>query len=308
MKRFTTEKNASGEYIHFASLNDFCEQTSQEGMPVLIDALKDATSLRAKSNENAWAGSLGDLALLMTDPDRYLEETGRMLEILSADMKAHAEILREDIRRLMEDIGNFDSYVGVSGKMMNPLEMEEQKKLCGDVRMSMSDLESRLLGTGDGSDSAIEKMSERIRRSSERFAPEVEKWRKRRQESPFSVPEDTEVILEYPFKGRRSARRIDVILRRGTRYAVIEQKSWTESYESQVRPDDQADAYVEQLRSEYKDAEVRGFAYLHNQLLYNGRLYQDRGFDKNRSYLYTRIFCGSMYYTLAGFLEGSAEE
>ena len=113
------------------------------------------------------------------------------------------------------------------------------------------------------------------------------------------IPDNTEVILEYPL----GKKRIDVLLCRGNSYAVIELKQYTEDWlksrnTDQVRdPAEQTKEYVRLFKEEKNTAEVTGFVYLHNQIYYEGVLYTEKVKENMRDddgiKVYTKTFCGS---------------
>ena len=309
MHLFTEETNPAGRYIRFGSVGSFRAQTGPDGIGELIRALTAATGQHSPSQIAAWENSLSDLAFLLADPEGYAALTEEQCGAVSSDLAQHADALRRDLSQLLSDVDSFDSYVGISGKLMTPDEMADQKELCRSVRERAEELRVRMFGSEEGT-STIGLLQERMEYSQQVFRKDLDRWHKRQRENPCSIPEDTEVLLEFPLEPVRALpARIDVVLRRGDRAAVIEQKQWTESYATDKRPDEQAARYVERLGTAagWEGCLLRGFAYLHNQLFYNGNLFQGREFNKERPYLYTRHFCCSMYRELAVFLSEKTE-
>jgi hypothetical protein len=249
------------------------------------------------------------MAFLLADPEGYAAVTDTRISGISADLKARADALRRDLSLLLADVDAVDSYVGISGKLMTPDELTRQKELCSSVRERTEELKYRMFGKGeDGNTIGI--LEDRIAQSADVFCKDMERWHRRQQEHEIVCPDDTEVLLEYPLGQVVTVpARVDVILRRGDRMAVIEQKQWTESFATEKRPDEQAEGYVARLKQEpgLEKTEIRGFAYLHNQIFYNGNLYKGRSLDKEKPYLYTRHFCCTMYRELALFLSGEEQ-
>ena len=309
MQLFSVESNSAGSFIRFGSLRDFRAQTGPEGMEDLLAALAATTKQHAPSQIAAWEDSLSDLAFLLADPEGYASATEARISGISADLKAHADALRLDLSQLLADVDAIDSYVGISGKLMTPEELIRQKDLCCSVRERTKELEYRMFGKGEDGDT-FGILEDRIAQSAEVFLKDLKRWRRRQMERESVFPDDSEVLLEYPLGPVVTVpSRVDVILRRGDRMAVIEQKQWTESFATDKRPDEQAEGYVARLKQEagMEKTVVRGFAYLHNQIFYNGNLYQGRSLDKEKSYLYTRHFCCTMYRELAMFLCGEEQ-
>lgn len=310
MQLFSVESNSAGSFIQFGSLHDFRAQTRPEGMEDLLSGLAAVTKQHAPSQIVAWEDSLSDLAFLLTDPEGYAAATEARISGISADLKARADALRLDLRQLLADVDAIDSYVGISGKLMTPDELARQKELCCSVRERTRELEYRMFGKGEDGDT-IGVLEDRIAQSEEVFRKDLDRWHRRLLEQEIVFPDATEVLLEYPLGPVVTVpSRVDVILRRGDRMAVIEQKQWTESFATDKRPDEQAEGYVARLRQEagLEKTMIRGFAYLHNQIFYNGNLYQGRSLDKEKPYLYTRHFCCTMYRELALFLCGEGSD
>ena len=257
-------------YIRFPSISSFYKWTREDRIEKLAgDLFANVHPKMEFSKENreyiSWINSLPDLATLLATPERYHQ-----------DMLRDKQTYDETIDALLSDM----------------------KELAGEKISTARFLSEQTI------DHFKTMLIEYIDRS---FAGYKEKV-KTDKKSSLSLESGIDVTLEFPVnKSNGTTGRCDVILHRKDRkntdnYLIIELKQITEGFnpKKKSKPWLQVAEYMKQLEILEPDANVNGLVYLHNQMYYDGEMFQ--AFEEAKQnkeipdsiQMYSRTFCGSM--------------